>query len=641
MAVTPVNVARVSQNLRAFNLLNTVRGTQLGLFRTQNQLATGLRFQAPSEDPLRASAAERLDRHMDVLGQVDSNLRTAKAVLSEGDQAMSQALDLMNEAHGIASQAAGDILSDDERRSLAQVISGIVDQTIAVGNRRYLNSYLFSGHKGSAPFALEADGVVYRGDTGRRETIIDTDLSQDQFTLSGAEYFGAVSTGVHGVVDLDPTLTAATRVADLRGANGLGVTLGRISVSDGSQTAAIDLSGAATVGDILDALNAGLPPTLQAVLSSNAINIMPQSGGVPAITVDDLAGSTTAADLGILQQTPIVAVLGLDVDAVVTPRTPISALNKGLGLALAAPITIRNGARAISVDLSTATTVEDVLNRINGSGADVWARIADDGKTIEVLNRVSGADLRIEENGGQTATALGIRSLHAGSLLSSLNDGLGIDSVSGADIRITTASGATIDIDVDSINLASATMQDVLNLFNNAGGGAITASLASSGNGIVITDNTIGPGSISAQRLNVSPALDSLGLDVSGTGNRLVGRDINPVRVDSPFTALLELRNGLEAADQRAITAAGERLQRATENMQAVHGRMASMAKSADDRADRVDAETSATRVMISDVRDVDLAEAVVQFQQMQTALQANLSTASRVLGLSLLDYLR
>jgi len=39
-------------------------------------------------------------------------------------------------------------------------------------------------------------------------------------------------------------------------------------------------------------------------------------------------------------------------------------------------------------------------------------------------------------------------------------------------------------------------------------------------------------------------------------------------------------------------------------------------------------------------VRDVDMTDAIVRFQQLQTALQANLSTASQVLNLSLLDYL-
>ncbi len=641
MAVTPVSVARVSQNLRAFNLLNTVRGSQLGLFRVQNQLATGLRFQAPSEDPLRAASAGRLDRHMDVLTQVDSNLRTARAVLTEADQAMAHAGDLMRDAQTIASQAAGDILSTDERRSLAQVISGIIDQAIAVGNRRYLDSYLFSGHQGELPpFELQSDGVVYHGDRGRRETIIDTDLSEDSFTVSGAELFGTISTRVVGLIDLDPALTPATRIADLRGANGQGVSLGRIQVSDGAQTVTIDLSNAATVGDVLDMLNASLPATLQATLAPRSLNISAVSGA-PQITVRDTTGGHAAADLGILAQTPVLAVFGQDVDALLTPRSTVNSLIGGAGVNLAGTFTIRNGTRTASIDLSAASTMEDVLNRINESDAAVWARIADDGERIEVLSRLSGAELRIEENGAQTATLLGIRSLNAATPLSALNDGLGVDSVPGADMRITTASGAQIDIDIDALNLGSATLQDVLNLFNTAGGGAISAALRSSGNGIVITDNTAGAGVLRIERLNVSPALDSLGLVVAATGNQLIGQDVNPVRVDSAFTALLELREGLEQDDRRAVTAAGERLERAMRGVQASQGRIASMARAMDDRAERITSETTATRVLQSDVRDVDLAEAVVRFQQLQTALQANLSTASRVLGLSLLDFLR
>ena len=60
-----------------------------------------------------------------------------------------------------------------------------------------------------------------------------------------------------------------------------------------------------------------------------------------------------------------------------------------------------------------------------------------------------------------------------------------------------------------------------------------------------------------------------------------------------------------------------------------------------DDRRDRVEAESTATKSLLSDVRDVDIADAAVRFQQFQTALQANMQTASRVMNLSLLDYLR
>jgi len=47
-----------------------------------------------------------------------------------------------------------------------------------------------------------------------------------------------------------------------------------------------------------------------------------------------------------------------------------------------------------------------------------------------------------------------------------------------------------------------------------------------------------------------------------------------------------------------------------------------------------------ATKALLSEVKDLDYTEAVTKFQQAQTALQANLLTASRMLNISLLDFL-
>ena len=75
--------------------------------------------------------------------------------------------------------------------------------------------------------------------------------------------------------------------------------------------------------------------------------------------------------------------------------------------------------------------------------------------------------------------------------------------------------------------------------------------------------------------------------------------------------------------------------------MQEVQGELAAKAAAMLERTDRIENEVTATRVLQSDVRDVDLTEAIVRFQQVQNALQANLATASQVMNLSLLDFLR
>jgi len=642
MGVSPVNLTRISHNLRAFNLLNTVRANHVALFRTQNQLATGLRFATPSEDPARAADAIKLDRRMDILKQVERNLLRVNEMLREGEAATQEAVELVTEAHTLALSMAGDTASPGERESIRVVVESLLDQLITVGNRRYLDNYLFSGHYGAdQPFELGNEGVLYRGDDGRLQTIVDSDLSEDTFTVSGMEFFNAVSDAVRGFADLDPAVTEETRLIDLNGATGSGVSTGRILISDGTQQVEIDLSGCDTVGDVLDKLNAELPQTLEATLTNRGIDITATVARPLNITVTDAGGGNVAVELGIYTDVPVRDVRGEDIDPRLTLRTALGDLNAGAGIDLSNGLTIRVGQEVASISFNGAETLEDVLNRINQSNIGVLAQIGADGKAIEVRNRVSGADMRIEENGGQAATALGVRSMYAGTRLADLNDGLAVESLEDYDdIRITTADGTTIAIDIDDLDLATATLQDVIDLFSARGGGTITVALSPSGNGITITDNTAGAGTLRIERLNFSPAIDGLGLDVTATGNTLVGRDVNPVKVDSAFTALLELRAALQADDSQAISAAGRRLSTNLDRMQEVQGRLAAKAAAMLGRTSRVENETTATRVLQSDVRDADITEAIVRFQQVQTALQANLATAARIMNLSLLDYL-
>jgi flagellin-like hook-associated protein FlgL len=263
--------------------------------------------------------------------------------------------------------------------------------------------------------------------------------------------------------------------------------------------------------------------------------------------------------------------------------------------------------------------------------------LAPDGRALNVFSRVSGVDFAIEEAGGLAATRLGIRSLHTGTALATLNGGRGVQTVAGDDLRITTRSGATFDIDVDGV----ATVQELLARINAATGGAATADLAPNGNGLRLSDHTAGAGVLALTPLNNSTALTGLGLDVAASGAQIVGRDVNVQRVDSPFTGMIELHRALDGDDRAGIQRSAERIERVLEGLQRQQGQMASLARSMADRSERVENEMTAAQVLLSDVRDTDFTEAAVRFQQMQLALEASLTTAQKVMNLSLLDYLR
>lgn len=108
----------------------------------------------------------------------------------------------------------------------------------------------------------------------------------------------------------------------------------------------------------------------------------------------------------------------------------------------------------------------------------------------------------------------------------------------------------------------------------------------------------------------------------------------------SAFRTLIDLRDALEANDGDAVRAASaplddflERVLRATAGVGALVGRAEALLERVN--SDRVQYEAGRARA-----EDVDMARALVEFQQEQTALEAALNAGSRILNQGLLDYL-
>lgn len=78
------------------------------------------------------------------------------------------------------------------------------------------------------------------------------------------------------------------------------------------------------------------------------------------------------------------------------------------------------------IGLTEAVTVEDFLNAVNTSGAGLLGEINADGMRLDLRSRISGADFAIGENGGLTATDIGLRSFYEDTRLDDLNHGLGV-----------------------------------------------------------------------------------------------------------------------------------------------------------------------------------------------------------------------
>ncbi|MBC7783352.1 MAG: flagellar hook-associated protein FlgL [Burkholderiales bacterium] len=643
MAILPAQLSRVSNQLRANTSLNQIMRTQADLMRVQNELNTGRRLNAPSDDPGDAAVAMQLRKTLEKRDGYSTNLNHAKNYLSSVDTTLGDTSDLLLQAQQIASANVGDSVTQAERENAAVIIKNIYSQMITLGNKSLSGSYLFAGGKlDKAPFEEFAGGVKFVGSTDTLQNQFD-ETTAGAFQVNGAEVWGALSTRVESDHDVSPDLRPTTRIADLGGAADEGVQLGVIRLNDGTTEGDVDLNGADTVQDIIDRINNAAIGNITAAINPTGDGISVSAGAGDSVTVNDVGGGATAATLGI--KSPVspgvgAPVNGLSINARITPLTDLTALNDGAGVDTAGLI-ITNGTKTATIDLSGASTVEDVLNAINGSGTGVRAEINSDGSGLRILNPTQGNEMRIAENGGTTAQDLGLRSFGPPTKLADLNTGQGVRYVDGADFRVTDSTGVGFDVDI-TINTQS--VQDVIDSINTAStaaGAGVTASFAATGNGIVLTDASAGAGTMTVIASNFSQSAADLGLDKPVTGGVMTGKDVHQVEAKGVFANLAKLQNAMLTGDQKSITAAAVALQEDYDRVVRIRGQVGAQVQDVEQRQERQQDETLTTKKLLSELEETDFTEAITRFSLLQTSLQASLQTTGSTLNMSLIDFLR
>lgn len=659
MSAIPANLARVPNLLASRIALGGIQGTNRELLLLQVRLASGKEFSRPSENAIGASTVTVLDDVIERRDQRIRNLSQADATLNSLDAALADVSDILQEAKGIGLSQIGVGSDEATRRNQAAVIDSMLGSLTSIANRDIRGIHIFGGDAhAKAPFTSLLSGLRYTGTgAGMRA---DLGLASDiRVTMGGEQAFGALSGRVKGDRDLDPSMTTGTRLADLRGANGNGVRAGTIEVEVNGTVTSVDLSDADNVGDVLNriatAIQATDPGATVAIdaASGDRLAITPTVGNT--VVIRDSNSTTTAGDLGLAgTYTGGATTTGLDLDPKMTELTRLDSLS-GMTLPLG-EIVIRNGGQARRFDLATFDTVQDFQNAVAASGIGVRVEISDDATRLNVRNELSGASMSVEELSGTTATELGIRSFAGSTLLTDFNDGRGVRQADGAidattglpdpaadrDLRITLKDGRAFEVEIDG----DLTVEDVLDSINNAAAAAgitpaeFTAALASTGNGIELTDTTTGTTTL-VEDINNSNTATDLGIVGSTNAATLSGTDRATVAVDSVFAHLMSLREALLANDERGIEFATEKLEadlgRATEARADVGVRSRRLAE-ATAREEELGIQDMALR---SSIQDLDFTAAATRFASLQQQLEAGLAGASRAVNLSLLDFLR
>jgi flagellin-like hook-associated protein FlgL len=676
------NIARTSNLLLSQIGIGNIGRTNLSMFRATTQLSTGRALLRPSDDIVKAAAILELDDRLERNVQTRKNLDFANAQVSALDTGLGEVGDLLEQARSIALTQISEGPDADERRAQSVVIQSIIDSMFGVTNREGVSGFIFGGSTpGRQP--IEESLGAYRMRSARTSLRPDTPgLGAIPITIGAPEAVRGTGGQVLGKVDLQPQLTDSTRLDDLQGGRGLGVTSGSLAFSfEGGTTQTIDLTSADTIGDVIDAIEAGIrqyeQDTGETVLGPGGVAISGRSIAIDSpfgtLTFSDLAGGVVARDLGLVETADAdfnpVRSVGADLAPRVTTSTPINqlaAIGSGLGA-----IRISNNGHTVDVDLSGAETIGEIKSRIESAGLGLSVEINADGTGIDVINEVaagSGAALSISEIDGNndTAAALGIRTFSAATRAGDLNFGRGVrvadghpDPTYNVDFVLTVddAAGNPLEIPIDLTPADLTTIGAIADTINDQIDAALTAagrpttdlsvSIESTTNGLVFNQDpsiTAGSGDpLRIERRNNSLAAIDLGI-TDGTWDagtsRWVGTDKSKVRVESVFTHLIDLRTALEDNDDFGMQLAVESLEDAIDEVTKTRALVGGYGKRIERQITRQEDRQVLDEQVRSTLRDVDFAKAASEFSLLQVQLQAGLQTAAISGQLTLLNFL-
>ena len=171
---------KISTALNFQRSLNTMQETQNQVSKTREQLATGKEIVRPSDDTIKVSAIENLDRaiakedtYQTVMGQLKDRYQQEETSLTNGS-------DILVRIKELALQGANATLSAKDREIIAVEVQGLRDELLSIANSRDVNgNAIFAGGNTEADaFQTQADGsVVYQGDARQTMSMSATRVS--------------------------------------------------------------------------------------------------------------------------------------------------------------------------------------------------------------------------------------------------------------------------------------------------------------------------------------------------------------------------------------------------------------------------------------------------------------------------------
>jgi flagellar hook-associated protein 3 FlgL len=188
---------RLSTSMIHGNAVRAMQDRQSDMSKTQKEVASGLRINKPSDDPVAMVRILQLEQAKLAGEQYGTNIAIATTRLEQEEQALADSGDVLQRVYELTIQANSSALGQSERYSIASELEVLNKQLLDIANRKDSNGeFIFAGlSSATQPFVRAANSSMsYAGDTVTRSLQIgDAQFVAD--ASSGQEVFMSVPQG--------------------------------------------------------------------------------------------------------------------------------------------------------------------------------------------------------------------------------------------------------------------------------------------------------------------------------------------------------------------------------------------------------------------------------------------------------------
>jgi flagellar hook-associated protein 3 FlgL len=272
---------RVTTGMSQRHVLSDLRRVQERLATAQSQVSGGKRIEKPSDDPLGAERAMRLNDQLASNTAYRSAVDESRSWLDATDTALGSLSDIVQRVRELTLQAANGSTTPAGRQSIKLEVDQLTEQAKTTLNSAFDGRHLFSGTKTDTPPYSTATGDTYQGDAAPVVRQIGPGVSV-QVNVTGDDVLSGLLPTLRTLsAHLASNDVASLGTSDLQALDAASATLVAKQSQVGAVTNRVDAAGQ-RLDDAYDVTNAFLSKTQDADLPQALTDLSAQQNALQA-----------------------------------------------------------------------------------------------------------------------------------------------------------------------------------------------------------------------------------------------------------------------------------------------------------------------------------------------------------------------